>query len=228
MIFLSSLSGSPVYGAMLAHQEFFGRFFCGLKQAHQQAADWDKWALDNGAFKGFNKDIFLRALEKMIIYRHSCKFVVVPDVPFHWDATLEKYYSWHMMIANLGFPRAIAIQNGATQINIPWGDCDAIFIGGDTQWKRSIKRIHGELFKPQTIEDSPVLDIIHEAKRRDKWVHFGRQANSRQQLINAFYWKADSVDGTRETYAPNREFKWIAQTLWELHNIDLLRNRWNI
>lgn len=175
----------------------------------------------------FNLSAFFKTLEKVTGYSKTNLFVVVPDVPFSWDKTLESYHHWHRTIQNLGFKRAIAVQNGANPDSICWSDCDAIFIGGDTEWKRAKWRLpDGEFSAYSPYQEIDAIAITKEAIRRGKHVHYGRQANSIQQLINAYQWGASSIDGTAETKAPNKQFKWISKIMWELHNQDKLKERW--
>lgn len=223
MLLMTTRTEKSTIAAALANQQYFG-LFC-TPDNHQTSFDlFDWWCADNGAFaytmRGvpFDESAFWKMLYRLMPYRKTCKFVVVPDVPFDWNATLDKYYGWHKTIQNLGFPRAIAVQNGATVDNIPWNDCEAIFIGGSTEWKRSLAEIVtvGDdlpLFSgipAKVVIHSEVPCIIEEARRRGKWVHMGRQANSWKQFRQARKWNVDSVDGSGE----KRTEKWKQMAQW--------------
>lgn len=199
------------HGAMLCHQNMFGRFVYprGIKP---DIPLWDNWCLDNGAFTGFDESAFTKALRKLMPYRANCRFVVAPDIPFDWQGTLKQFPEWARFIHALGYPVAIALQDGATVDDLPWSQLDAVFVGGSTLWKREQ---YNDLPMFKTVL-TPRDEIIQEAKQRGMWVHIGRQANSRKQLIAAKAMGADSVDGTGERFKPNAYFPWIAQTMWEL------------
>lgn len=213
MLFMTCRDTGPVTDACFAHQELFGRFVNPRRQS-VGLLNWQAWVGDNGAFTGFNKDIFMGCVRKLLPYAATCKCLTVPDVPFFWEPTLEKFYDWSPSIRRMGFPVGLAVQDGATVANIPWALIDAIFVGGSTEWKRQQKQLIAK-------HPNEVRRIVDEAKARGLWVHVGRNANAPKQLWYAYDLGADSVDGTRETKAPDREFKtWIAPVMWNIHRID--------
>lgn len=214
MLFATCRDSGAVYKAAFVHQDMFARFINPNRESINLTG-WDAWIGDNGAFTGFKQDVFMGCIKKLLPYRAACKCLTVPDVPFHWEPTLEKFYDWSPSIRRMGFPVGLAVQDGATVENIPWSLIDAVFIGGSTQWKRQ-QGLNGPLFAALGTA-SPVQAIVSEAKKRGCWVHVGRSANAPQQLWYAYRLGADSVDGTRETFAPDREFRWIAQTMWQIH-----------
>lgn len=212
MLFMTCRDTGPVTDACFAHQELFGRFVNPRRQS-VGLLNWQAWVGDNGAFTGFNKDIFMGCVRKLLPYAATCKCLTVPDVPFFWEPTLEKFYDWSPSIRRMGFPVGLAVQDGATVANIPWALIDAIFVGGSTEWKRQQKQLTAK-------HPNEVRRIVDEAKARGLWVHVGRSANAPKQLWYAYDLGADSVDGTRETKAPDREFKtWIAPTMWSIHQL---------
>jgi hypothetical protein len=222
MLFMTSVNTGPRYKAMLAHQEMFGKF--ASPRGHSKDVSlWDNWALDNGAFAGFDQNAFFAYIKALLPRKAHCKFVVVPDIPFQWEPTLVKFHDWHDSIRRLGFPVGIAVQDGATVQNVPWDDIDALFIGGSTEWKRQQWRQVDDdlpLFsgRAYTMErPTAIVDLINEAKCRGKWIHIGRSANTADQLWYAYKLGADSVDGTGERFQPDVKFKWIAKTMWEIH-----------
>lgn len=153
---------------------------------------YDWVAIDNGAFteigqKRFNETSYLSLIEKSLaIWGDGVLFATAPDVAFKWQETLDKSLPFLPKIRRLGVPAALVLQNGATPDNIPWDECDAIFLGGgkgpDTggmEWKVT-----------------PIAEACsQEALRRRKWVHMGR-VNTSQRMQVALDFKCGSADGT--------------------------------
>lgn len=147
-------------------------------------------ALDNGAFAhpitagSANEARWLRWLDRMP--RERCLFAVMPDIAYHEGnraadpaaGTLALFEHYHERVRAMGFPVAFALQNGQEALPVPWDECDALFIGGDTAWKLS----HHALY------------LTLEAKNRGLWVHMGR-ANSLRRFRRAAEMQVDSADG---------------------------------
>jgi hypothetical protein len=93
----------------------------------------DLFAIDNGAFAGFDERRFRALLKREWSARAMCRFVAAPDVPFSARRTAEVFSHWYPKLH--GWPLAIVAQNGQEDIPIPWQYLDAIFIGGDDEWK---------------------------------------------------------------------------------------------
>jgi hypothetical protein len=149
------------------------------------------WGADNGAFTGFDAELFLSMLERLracdYAYRR-CVFVAAPDVlerrpdgsvVGNAAKTLEKFTRWAVVIRAFGFPVALVAQDGLTIEATPWIEMDALFIGGSTEWKLG--------------PEAEALAI--EAKRNRKWVHMGR-VNTKKRFRHAARIGCDSVDGT--------------------------------
>lgn len=220
MLFMTSSCNqtTPTARAMLANQQHFGGFFTASRQNELAVSLWENWGLDNGAFSNQPIEAFCNRLTAYVPYRDTCRFVIVPDVPFDWNATIERFHEWHSMLRTLRFPLGLAVQDGATVNNIPWRLIDAICIGGSTEWKRA------EWNSPLFPNDrSPVERIVLAAKLRGKWVHMLRQANSKKQLLQAYRIGANSVDGTHETKGSRKDryeaFLWISQEMWRINNV---------
>lgn len=140
------------------------------------------WVMDNGVFTNrFEPRKFVRYLGRARPYREWCKFVVAPDVVGDAQATDRQYPHWRDLIRHMGFPVAYAAQDGCVEIP----DCDALFIGGTTEWK-----LGGEAAR-----------LISQAKERGIWVHVGR-VNTRGRLNYCRVLGVDSVDGTCLAIAP--------------------------
>ncbi len=134
------------------------------------------WAIDNGAFSGFNADKFLKLIDKAIGKSHLL-WVVCPDVVGNAEATLAHWPWWSAQIRARALPVAFVLQDGQEDLELPEADC--YFIGGSTRWKLS----------------SHAADLAAEGKRRGAWVHMGR-VNSRRRLTVAMDMGCDSTDGS--------------------------------
>lgn len=147
------------------------------------------WCADNSVFAGKypGDDEFLAWLKARQQYAANCRFVVAPDVVCDARATLELSRPMFSRIRDLGFPVALVGQNGLEDIEVPWGEFDVLFLGGDNEWKL------GEA----------AAGLVTEAKRRGKWVHMGR-VNSRKRLAYAASIGCDSADGTYIAFGPNK------------------------
>jgi hypothetical protein len=147
--------------------------------------DGRPWAGDNGAFTGsFDEDRFFGFLDKMTEYKDTCLFITCPDKledPVE-TTNLYKKYSWQ--IKELGYPVAFVCQDGQENYEIP--ECDAIFIGGSTEWKLG----------------KGADACINAAKERGLWVHVGR-VNTRRRIIHFKLRGVDSVDGTCIAFGPD-------------------------
>lgn len=140
-----------------------------------------RWlAYDNGCFSqgaAFKMTDFLAWLAAQP--RDRVLFVVAPDVPMNAEATLAKFWEGSVAIRRLGFPVALAAQNGLEDRAIPWALFDCLFIGGDTEWKLG----------------KASAEIAQQARWAGKWVHMGR-VNSRKRLHRAAAMGCHSADGT--------------------------------
>ncbi|MEK8217165.1 hypothetical protein [Paenibacillus sp. FSL L8-0463] len=145
------------------------------------------WAADNDCFGGFDSSAELRfrtMLNK--ISGASPLFVTAPDVVADAGRTLEMFNVWEPIIHSFSLPVALVLQDGQEHLCMPWGHCDAVFIGGSTAYKLSDK----------------VRWMVREAKWRGKWVHMGR-VNSLERLRYARDIGCDSVDGTGYSRFPD-------------------------
>ena len=150
-----------------------------------------RFAIDNGAFSGFNRKAFESLLYRESERRHLCRFVAVPDVVASARRTLEIFDHWYEQINQ--WPLALVAQDGQEDLPIPWGSIAAIFIGGSTEWKVSI---HAQ-------------NVIKAAQALGKWVHVGRvNTPARFEYFESL--GADSIDGTglaRYSWMRERIFK---------------------
>lgn len=135
------------------------------------------WAADNDCFNGLDELKFMLMLER--IKGTDPLFVTAPDVVSEAEQTLELFWKWEKVIHSYNLPVAYVLQDGCQALTMPWGGCEAIFIGGSTEWKLGAE----------------ARQIVREAKWRKKWVHMGR-VNSETRLTYAKDIGCDSVDGT--------------------------------
>lgn len=108
----------------------------------------------------------------------DCRFVIAPDQPYDMTRTLELAGRWCYEIRRMGYPAALALQNGAERIRLPWADFDVACIGGDVAWKLS----------------PAAAAIAREASQRGKPVHMLR-VNSLKRIRLAYGMGCDYADG---------------------------------
>jgi hypothetical protein len=136
-----------------------------------------QWGIDNGAFSRFEEKSFLSLLAREEHHKANCLFVTVPDVVGSARRTLEIFDRWKGRLST--WPIALAIQDGQQDLEIPWDDIAAVFIGGSTDFKLSPGAAH----------------IIKAAKIIGKWAHVGR-VNDPARFAYFEELGADSIDGT--------------------------------
>ena len=136
------------------------------------------WAIDNGAFSGFDATAFRRLLDRAA-GQPRLLWVVCPDVVADADATLRLFDEWQSQLKATGVPVAFVGQDGQEDLQLPWERFDCLFIGGSTKWKLS----------------AAAGDLAIEAKQRRKWVHMGR-VNSLRRMRVAQLMQSDSIDGS--------------------------------
>ncbi|MEK5449514.1 hypothetical protein [Paenibacillus sp. FSL R7-0331] len=145
------------------------------------------WAADNDCFGGFDgpAETRFRAMLSRI-KEASPLFVSAPDKVADAAQTMAMFDTWEPIIHAHGLPVALVLQDGQEDLCMPWGRCEAVFIGGSTEYKLSDK----------------VRWLVREAKWRGKWVHMGR-VNSLERLRYARDIRCDSVDGTGYSRFPD-------------------------
>jgi hypothetical protein len=135
------------------------------------------WAIDNGAFAGFDHAAFLSLLAREHHHCENCLFVTVPDVIGSARRTLEVFAHWRNKLA--GWKLGFACQDGQEDLPIPWDEIAAVFIGGSTAWKAS----------------ESAAQIVKAAKAIGKWAHVGR-VNHPERWDHFEKLGADSIDGS--------------------------------
>lgn len=114
------------------------------------------FAVDNGAFRRFNRDGFQSLLVRNKRHRDQCLFVAAPDVVGNARRTLEAFRHWSSELDR--WPIALVAQDGIDDLDIPWPQLAAIFIGGSTEFKLS----------------QSAADVIRAAQLTGKHTHVGR------------------------------------------------------
>lgn len=94
------------------------------------------YAIDNGAFSGFPADRFRRLLERQEGRKADCLFVTCPDIVGAGQRSIELFKRRTRWIPS-GWRVALVAQDGMEDLEIPWDEMNAIFIGGGDPWKDS-------------------------------------------------------------------------------------------
>jgi hypothetical protein len=136
------------------------------------------FAVDNSAFSGFDENLYMACLKRILKKNQKPLFVTMPDVVADHAATMQLWYRWHRDLRL--FNRAFVLQDGITDWKqVPWDYCESVFIGGSTEFKLG----------------ATVRLLVRYAKLMGKWVHMGR-VNSVKRLQYAREIGCDSIDGS--------------------------------
>ena len=176
MIFL--LDTSPKQGIANCGKELnvpVGQLLTPLTRYRLQDADLP-WAIDNGAYSGFNERAFFALLKREEHRKDQCKFVCLPDVVGDFDKTLDLFFQFYAQL--IEWPIAFALQDGLQISLVPWQKITAVFVGGTNKFKGSFV----------------LWECLKAAKTMNKWVHIGRVNTTNR--YNYFCDIADSCDGT--------------------------------
>ena len=132
------------------------------------------YGLDNGCFGGTLPKAWGRLLDEADSARPV--FVCMPDVVGSARRTMD-LFGYFERRTN-GLPRALVLQDGIGDVEIPWSKIDAVFVGGSDAFK----------IAPEAIQAAKC------AKMLGKWVHVGR-VNEAKRVQN-WLGLADSIDGS--------------------------------
>lgn len=132
------------------------------------------YGLDNGCFKKFNREAWLRLLKEAA--DDPPVFACLPDIVGDAQRTLELFEHFKALTERV--PRALVLQDGIERTRIPWDDIAAVFIGGSDRFKYS----------------QEAFAAAKTAKMMSKWVHVGR-VNTAARVRN-WLGLADSIDGS--------------------------------
>ena len=173
-----------------ANPDAFGCMFSYRKTGGQDAAlaQGCHWMLDNGAYTNqFDFRRWVAQLALLMPYRANCIGIIVPDVPYNAAATLARFQQYSAIPQALGFPVALASQNGMTAKDLPLESFDVLFVGGDNAHKRGREAV----------------ELAMAAKAHGKKIHVGR-VSSVYSMTKFFSW-ADSWDGTTFVFGTQNE-----------------------
>ncbi len=107
----------------------------------ERVRPWLPYVLDNGRFAEavnglpFDEEGFIKHVERYAHLAQPPRWLVVPDVPFDGDATIEWWNEWAPKLRTYGIPLAIAVQDGMKIGQVGRLAPDVIFVGGTTEWK---------------------------------------------------------------------------------------------
>lgn len=158
---------------------------------HLQIHRYPAFACDNGCYGNhFDPDKWRRLLDRAAAWGDRCLFAVVPDrfdpTDLHGNnaATLDLWPRWVHEVKDRGLRAAFVCQNDSTPDDVPY-EADAVFIGGDTQWKLS----------------RWAWAQVAAGKARGRWAHVGR-VNTELRWATVSIFGADSADGTLIKHGP--------------------------
>ncbi len=132
------------------------------------------YGLDNGCFSRFPEKTWSRML--LEAKENKPIFVCLPDIVGDARRTLELFEHFHDKTR--GLPRALVLQDGIGQFNIPWDDISAVFVGGSDEFKKSVE----------------AKNACKVAKMLGKWVHVGRVNTA--ERVEQWIKLGDSLDGS--------------------------------
>lgn len=139
------------------------------------------WAGDCSGYGGVNVPRWRAIVKRQLPFIDKCIFQVVPDAAMSARRTRELFDYFRPELQ--GWPRAYVTQNGQENIEIPWNEIEALFIGGD-----------------DTHKDGPEgYSCAKAAIAREKHLHFGRVNGQVRvaKIVEAFGWYPRfSIDGS--------------------------------
>lgn len=130
-----------------------GQLIC---PAHTRTNWGGVFALDNSAFVRFEPKKFAALQQRSAAHAGKCLFVTCPDVVGNMRRTLELWRNRERF--SFGLELCLVLQNGAEDLDIPWHETRAVFVGGVDPWK----------------ESAACRDLIKTAKALGSHVHCGR------------------------------------------------------
>lgn len=137
-----------------------------------------RWGADNDAFQSFDPIAFGRMLHAVTGLTGGL-FVATPDVVADADATLSQFERWSPEVRETGQPVALVLQDGMDVPTVPWGEFDAVFVGGSSEWKM------GEA----------AARLVRHARTLGLWAHMGR-VNTFKRIQWAAAIGCQSFDGS--------------------------------
>ena len=96
---------------------------------------WLPFALDNGAFTGFDEREWFALLRWTCLCGSRPLWAAVPDVVGDAAATSERWQRYAGEVARFKYPTAFVVQDGHQVVDVP-PTAAVVFVGGSTEWKR--------------------------------------------------------------------------------------------
>ena len=161
------------------------------------------WAADNGCFSKtarFDAGNWLAWLASLRDMRESCLFATTPDVRGDWEQSIKRSAPYLPTIAQLGYKVALVAQDGMPLQYLDVGGYDALFIGGNDEWKFS----------------EEAYALAEKARKQGRWIHQGR-VNSFSRLRGMRVAGFDSADGTFVKWGPDRNLPKVYDWLDEIN-----------
>lgn len=103
------------------------------------------FALDNGRFPAWSngtkwdEGAYIGMLDRVVDMGGKPEWLLVPDVVTEADETMREWDRWQPRLARYGWPLAMAVQDGMDPDCVP-EECEVVFVGGSTEWKRRTMR----------------------------------------------------------------------------------------
>jgi hypothetical protein len=146
------------------------------------------YGLDNGCFSQFNFKAWVKLVEDAD--RERPLFVTVPDMVGDAQRTAELYEHFAGRYLR-GLPLAYVLQDNQKNVQIPWSEIDAVFVGGKDSFKHSDECLNavrtGVMIKRSTRQKLYVhIGRVNSWDRADWWLRAGEK----------YGFKVDSVDGS--------------------------------
>ena len=141
------------------------------------------YGLDNGCFSGRLPDAWPNLLEEA--KRTPPLWACSPDIVGSARRTLELWSRFDRQMN--GIPRALVLQDGIGDFEIPWHEVAAVFIGGSDAFKQA----------PEARAAATAARML------GKWVHVGRVNTAKRAL--EWLDLADSIDGSGISRDPRNE-----------------------
>lgn len=164
---------------------------------HRRYDRYPFYIYDNGCFADkWDEDKWINRLG--ILRPGKCLFAVAPDVYPDAKASLARGREWSPIIRDMGFPVAVVAQDGAEQLDFPWGEFDCLFVGGKRtpnpkdEWKVS----------------AAAESLVLRARTAGLWVHMGRVNSGKgydTRMARAREMGCHSADGTFLKYRKRKK-----------------------
>lgn len=132
------------------------------------------FAVDNGAYSGFNEKGFVRILKREFANKEDCLFVAIPDKIGSHSETMKMWEQYNHLAD--GYKKAFVAQDGYE--GYPDG-VECLFIGGTNKFK----------------DTKESLDAVIDAKNKGLHVHVGRVTGVKRFMLYESV-GADTCDGS--------------------------------